>query len=203
MSTSDATADTPAPRRMRTSLVRASKFMSLVLRHNPAAAGATLDAAGWMPVATLLAGAAAAGRPISRDELIEIVATNEKQRFQLDREGDRIRAHQGHSVAVDVGLEDVAPPAVLYHGTARRCAEAIAREGLRPMQRQHVHLSVDAATARAVGARHGSPIVLRVAAGALHAAGHVFHRAENGVWLTAHVPPAYLTPADDGPSAPA
>jgi putative RNA 2'-phosphotransferase len=183
-------------------LVKVSKFLSLVLRHRPEAIGLTLDAQGWAEVDALIARAAARGQPLTRELIGRVVAENDKQRFALSDDGTRIRANQGHSVAVDLALEPQEPPEILYHGTAARNLDAIEREGLRRGQRQHVHLSADPATARNVGQRHGEPVVLRVAAGALWRAGRPFFRSANGVWLTEAVPPAYLrrepAPADDG-----
>ncbi|WP_343212926.1 RNA 2'-phosphotransferase [Actomonas aquatica] len=178
---------------MRKELVRKSRFLSLVLRHDPAAAGVALDAQGWVAVGELLRGAADAGVVITPEELLEIVQTNEKRRFLIDDTGERIRANQGHSVQVDVDLAVATPPAQLFHGTATRFVEAIEREGLKPMGRLHVHLSADVATARQVGARHGRPYILVVDAGGMVAAGRMFWRSANGVWLTADVPPQFLS----------
>ena len=177
---------------MDSSLVRVSKFLSLVLRHDPGKVGLTLDAAGWTGVDELLAAAAKAGVAIDRATLERVVAENDKKRFALSDDGTRIRASQGHSVPVELGLEPRVPPERLYHGTASRFVDAIRREGLRAGSRVHVHLSVDEETARAVGQRHGKPVVLHVAAGRMHRDGNLFFRSENGVWLTAAVPPAYL-----------
>jgi putative RNA 2'-phosphotransferase len=173
-------------------LVRTSKFLSLVLRHRPQLAGLTLDSAGWVSVEALLAGCASKGLPITHDDLEEVVARNNKQRFAFDESGTLIRANQGHSVEVDLALESAEPPDVLYHGTAERAGEVIRREGLKKMQRHHVHLSVDVETARAVGARHGKPLVLQVDAEAMREAGFAFYRSDNGVWLVDSVPPEYL-----------
>jgi putative RNA 2'-phosphotransferase len=177
---------------MRKDLTGRSKFLSFVLRHRPDAIGLTLDEAGWVSVEELLAKAAAAGTPIDRAALDEIVATNEKKRFTFSGDGTRIRAAQGHSVEVALGIQPVAPPDVLYHGTATRFLDSIRAHGLIPGRRQQVHLSGDEATAVAVGQRHGKPIVLCVAAGRMHVANHTFYRAENGVWLTDRVPPEFL-----------
>lgn len=176
------------PRRV----VKVSRYLSRHLRHDPGRLGLELDPGGWVAVDALLEACAARGFPLSRSELEEVVARNDKRRFALDPAGRRIRASQGHSVPVDLGLEPRVPPRVLFHGTSEGRVQAILRLGLRPMGRHHVHLSPDAATARRVGARHGGPVVLEVAAGELAAAGHVFLRSENGVWLTSHVPPAAL-----------
>ncbi|HWG97871.1 MAG TPA: RNA 2'-phosphotransferase [Pilimelia sp.] len=173
-----------------------SRRLSEVLRHRPDRIGLTLDAAGWVPIPDLLAALAAHGQPVTRRQLAQVVAENDKRRFTI--EGDRIRANQGHSVAVELGLPAAVPPAVLFHGTARRHLDAIMREGLRRGTRHHVHLSTDAATARAVGARHGVPVVLRVDAAAMAAAGHLFYRSANGVWLTDAVPPDHLAEDDAG-----
>ncbi|WP_327066546.1 RNA 2'-phosphotransferase [Kitasatospora sp. NBC_01250] len=173
--------------------VKASKRLSRILRHDPGSVGLTLDEGGWVAIDALLAALARHGNRLGRADLDHIVATSDKQRFGFSEDGRRIRANQGHSVAVDLGLAAAEPPAVLYHGTAGRSLPAIFAEGLRPMSRQDVHLSADVATALKVGARHGSPVVLRVDAAALAAAGHRFRRSDNGVWLTDHVPPTHLT----------
>lgn len=167
-----------------------SKRLSYVLRHRPDSIGLTLTPDGWTTVGELLAALAAHGTVLDRARLARVVATNDKQRFHLD--GDRIRAHQGHSVPVDLALPPVHPPDVLFHGTAGRHLPSIRREGLLRGRRHHVHLSADRATARRVGVRHGDPVVLGVDAAAMATAGHAFHRTANGVWLTDAVPPAYL-----------
>jgi putative RNA 2'-phosphotransferase len=172
--------------------VRVSKFLSRVLRHVPGDAGLSLEPGGWVPVADLLAGAAAAGVPLTPDDLAEVVRTSDKQRFAFDESGAKIRANQGHSAEVDLQLEPADPPAVLYHGTGHATADAIARGGLLKMARHHVHLSPDTATAAKVGARHGRPVLFAVDAAGMHRAGHVFFRSANGVWLVEHVPPEYL-----------
>ena len=172
--------------------VRISKFLALVLRHDPGRIGLTLDAEGWADVDDLLAAAARHGLVISRPELDEMVRTNPKQRFTLDPAANRIRANQGHGLDVDVGLIPVEPPLRLYHGTSRGMLPVILTEGLRPMARQQVHLSADPETALAVGRRPGPPAVLVVDSLRMHADGHGFYRSVNGVWLTDHVPSAYL-----------
>jgi len=171
-------------------LVRISKYLAKHLRHRPERIGIELDAHGWVEIDALLAATAAHGFPISREELEEVVARNDKRRFMID--GDRIRANQGHTVPVDLDLPVVEPPPLLYHGTVARNLPAIRMEGLRRMARHHVHLSPDRETARAVGARRGEPVVLVVEAGAMHAAGHEFRVSANGVWLVHHVPPQFI-----------
>jgi putative RNA 2'-phosphotransferase len=177
-------------------LTRISKTLSYHLRHRPDALGLSLGPGGWVAVDDLLAALARRGTAISRAELEEVVARNTKRRFAFDATGERIRASQGHSVEVDLELEPVAPPAELYHGTGERTVAAILREGLRKMRRHHVHLSADQETARAVGARHGRPVVLVVDAAAMRGAGHYFYRSANGVWLVEAVPAAYLRVAE-------
>ena len=175
-----------------------SKFLSLVLRHEPQRAGITLDQAGWVSVAELLDGCRRAGQVISVDELREIVRTSDKQRFALSPGGARIRANQGHSVDVELGHEPAAPPEVLYHGTADRFVESIRRQGLIKGARHHVHLSERVETATAVGLRHGRLVLLEVRAGAMHRDGIPFFKTPNGVWLTDHVPTQYLVIPPDG-----
>lgn len=170
-----------------------SKFLSYVLRHAPESIGLSLNANGWADVDELLARAGQAGRHIDAATLRAVVAESDKQRFTLSEDGRRIRAVQGHSVAVNLGLEPVAPPAHLYHGTATRNLNAILADGLKPGRRQQVHLSPDPDTARKVGARHGKPVVLVVDAARMHGDGLSFYRADNGVWLTDCVPELYLS----------
>ncbi|MEU1162450.1 RNA 2'-phosphotransferase [Streptomyces sp. NPDC005921] len=170
--------------------VKVSKYLSKHLRHQPERIGLTLDEAGWVEIDTLLAAVAAHGFPVTREELDHVVASNDKQRFAID--GSRIRASQGHSIEVELGLPPAPPPPYLYHGTVARNLDAIRTEGLRPMNRHDVHLSADRETATRVGARRGRPVVLSVDAGAMHRDGHVFHVSANGVWLTRAVPPEYL-----------
>ncbi|RZS34892.1 putative RNA 2'-phosphotransferase [Herbihabitans rhizosphaerae] len=171
---------------------RVSKRLSLHLRHAPDKIGIELDPAGWVSVEELLKALQDNGFPVTRAELDIVVTTNDKQRFALDETGTRIRANQGHSVSVDLGLPTVDPPDVLYHGTVEHALPAIEREGLRPMKRHHVHLSATVDTARTVGARRGRPIVLAVDAAAMAADGAVFRLSENGVWLADTVPPRHL-----------
>jgi putative RNA 2'-phosphotransferase len=171
---------------------RTSKFLSLVLRHEPEQIGLQLDSAGWVEVDTLLAACRQHGTPITREELDEVVATNEKKRFAFSDDRQRIRANQGHSVEVSLGYVSQSPPPRLFHGTATRFLESIRAEGLIKRERHHVHLSADTQTAYQVGQRHGKPVILTIRADAMHAAGHVFHLSENGVWLTEHVPTRFI-----------
>jgi putative RNA 2'-phosphotransferase len=173
-------------------MVKLSKRMSKALRHEPDRVGLTLDAAGWVPVAALLAALGA-----DRADVDEVVATNDKSRFAIERGPDgveRIRANQGHSVHVELGLAPVPPPERLYHGTSAAVLESIRATGLNRGGRHHVHLSADEPTARRVGARRGGAVViLTVDAPAMARAGHEFFRSDNGVWLTDEVPPEFLT----------
>jgi putative RNA 2'-phosphotransferase len=173
--------------------LRISKFLSLVLRHRPDKIGLTLDAQGWAAVDELLAKMNQHGAPLTRPLLNDIVEQDDKQRYAFSADGTRIRANQGHSIQIDLGLEPIAPPEYLYHGTATRFHASIQQHGLLRGKRDYVHLSPDEDTARKVGARHGEPLVLVVKAGEMHAAGFVFYRSANGVWLIDHVPPEYLT----------
>lgn len=170
--------------------VKVSKYLSKHLRHQPERIGLTLDEGGWVEIDALLAAATAHGFHITRDDLDHVVEANDKKRFAV--EGSRVRASQGHSVEVDLGLAPATPPPYLYHGTVGRHLDAIRAEGLRPMNRHDVHLSPDRETATRVGARRGRPVVLPVDADAMHRDGHVFRVSANGVWLTQAVPPHYL-----------
>ena len=177
---------------MKDRITATSKLLSYVLRHRPDSIGLTLDDHGWADVGDLLACLAAQGKAIDRTLLEQVVAQNDKQRFAFSEDRSRIRASQGHSIAVDLQLRAAEPPAVLYHGTASRFLKSILATGLRAGARHHVHLSADRDTATRVGARHGFPAVLIVDAARMHADGIAFYQSDNGVWLTGDVKPAYL-----------
>jgi putative RNA 2'-phosphotransferase len=170
-------------------LRRLSIFLSLLLRHKPEEVGLQLDPGGWATVDDLVKKVAG----LTRSKLQQIVAEDDKKRYSFSPDGKRIRAVQGHSIPVDLGLSPVVPPEHLYHGTARRFLITIWLQGLVKQSRQFVHLSDNAETAQTVGQRHGDAVVLEVAAKNMHNFGYCFYLAENGVWLTDTVPMQFLT----------
>src|SRR5215831_19273569 len=172
--------------------VRISKFLSWILRHRPERAGLTLDAAGYVDIAELLQACANHGQPLTREDLERAVRENDKQRFAFSPDGKRLRASQGHSVAVSLGLRATTPPRQLFHGTVQRSIPGIRERGLLPRGRQYVHLSRDQETAEKVGRRRGRPIVLVVRAGVMANEGFRFFLSANGVWLTREVPARFL-----------
>ena len=165
--------------------------MSLILRHKPETIGISLDEHGWANVDELIAGIAKT-HEFNREILEEIVRTDNKQRYSFNEDKTLIRANQGHSIPVDVELEETEPPKYLYHGTGEKYREAIDAEGLKPKSRLYVHLSADIDTAVKVGSRHGKPVVYRVWSGWMHSNGFQFYRSVNGVWLTKYVPTKYI-----------
>lgn len=178
-------------------LRRASKFLSLVLRHKPETIGLTLDDNGWADTKELIQKMNESGFGMSEDVLANIVETNNKQRFSFNHSRTSIRANQGHSLQVDVELKAQVPPDHLYHGTGEKNVSAIVGSGLAKMSRQHVHLSKDIETAINVGQRHGKPRVFIVSAGKMSLDGFIFYLSENMVWLTDNVPPQYLKLMDE------
>ena len=175
-----------------TRLVKISKYLSKHLRHQPERIGLTLEPGGWVNVDQLLSVCKQYSFPLTLNELKEVVAQNDKQRFSFDATETQIRANQGHSVAVDLQLEPTLPPEVLYHGTGDKTVESIRRQGLSKMSRHHVHLSPDIATAKKVGQRHGRPVVLAIDAKAMSEKGYTFYCSDNGVWLVDFVSPEYI-----------
>lgn len=172
---------------------KASKFLSLVLRHKPETIGITLDRNGYTSVDELLAALQSNGwHAFTRDDLDRIVAENNKQRFEFSEDETQIRASQGHSVDVDLGLQPRTPPEFLYHGTVSRFVPDIKQDGLLRRSRHHVHLSQDQETATNVGSRRGKPVILTVHAGEMHRDAYKFYLSANGVWLTDEVPPHYI-----------
>ncbi len=171
--------------------VTLGKFISLILRHKPQVAGLTLDEHGWANVDELLAGVNKK-HPMTMADLEYVVANNNKKRFSFNEDKTKIRANQGHSINVDVELEEAEPPAVLYHGTGEKHVASILEQGLKPMTLLYVHLSKDIETAKNVGSRHGKPVIFTVDCAAMRRDGYVFYLSKNGVWLTKSVPSHYI-----------
>jgi putative RNA 2'-phosphotransferase len=178
---------------MSNNLTRLSKLLSYVLRHNPAHLNLQLDEQGWVSVNELLHQLNNHNEPVTFELLKEIVDTNSKKRFSFNEDFTRIRANQGHSLEIDLNYMPQQPPDLLYHGTAAKNLEAILQQGLNKISRHHVHLSADTSSALQVGSRHGKPIVLIIRAMEMHQQGHVFYCSQNGVWLTDHVPPSFIS----------
>jgi len=170
-----------------------SKFLSLVLRHQPKLIGLVLDENGWADTTELIRLSATKQVHFTKMELQEIVATNDKKRFAFNNDESKIRASQGHSIVIDLALRATEPPAFLYHGTAEKNREIILSDGIRKMNRQHVHLSDNKTTATNVGSRHGKPFVFTVLAGQMFQDGILFYLSENGVWLTDYVDAIYIS----------
>lgn len=173
-------------------LDKMGRFISFILRHHPETIGISLDEYGWANVDELLSGINNSGRTVDMELLEEIVRTDQKQRYSFNEDKTLIRANQGHSISVDVELEEMQPPQVLYHGTASRFLDAIMQEGLKPMSRLYVHLSKDIETAKVVGARHGAPIILKINTSQMQEDGMKFYLSKNGIWLTKNIPTKYI-----------
>ncbi|MEM8617801.1 MAG: RNA 2'-phosphotransferase [Pseudomonadota bacterium] len=169
---------------MSASTIEISKLLSYVLRHKPDAIDLALDPEDWAEISELIE---KAEFPLTLDLLQEFVATNDKKRFAISADGLSIRANQGYSIDVDLGLQAVEPPEFLFQSTAKRLIESLRQQGLLPRKRQYVHLSADADTAKTVGQPHGKPVVLSIPALQMHVQGHKFFHAANGVWFTGHV----------------
>lgn len=169
-----------------------SRYMSLILRHKPDVIGISLDEHGWANVDELIHGIAQNNKGFNMQALEEIVRTDDKQRYSFNDDKTLIRANQGHSIPVDVELEEKEPPEYLYHGTGEKYVGSIDRQGLIPKSRLYVHLSKDIDTAENVGKRHGKEVVYRVCSGKMYRDGYKFYLSANGVWLTKEVPVEYL-----------
>lgn len=165
-----------------------SKFLTLILRHKPQIIGIELDEHGWADVGELIRRV----KGLDFATLEQIVATDEKRRYSFSADKKLIRANQGHSIPVDVELEELKPPQILYHGTAERFSASIMAQGLLKMSRLYVHLSSDIETAIKVGRRHGTAKIFLVESLKMFGDGYKFFRSVNGVWLTEHVPAKYL-----------
>lgn len=172
-------------------LTKVSKYISLILRHKPEAIGISLDEHGWANVEELIEGVNKTHK-LDMEMLEEIVATDDKQRYSFNEDKTLIRANQGHSIDVDVELEEVEPPEYLWHGTGEKYVQSIRKSGIIAKSRLYVHLSDSYGTAILVGKRHGKPMVFCVKSGQMHTDGYKFYRSKNGVYLTKSVPVKYL-----------
>lgn len=172
---------------------RIGKFLSLVLRHDPAKIGIELDEQGWANVQELIEKCKKHRYHFSMEDLVEIVETNDKKRYSFNEKGNKIRANQGHSIDIDLALSPVQPPEFLYHGTATRFLLSIMKEGIIKGSRQHVHLSQEKETATKVGLRHGKVAILTIMTGKMHEDGILFYQSDNGVWLTDYIDVKYIS----------
>ncbi len=172
-------------------LIKISKYLSYLLRHKPWAIGLDLDDNGWADVDELIE--KTTDFKLTKELINIVVETNDKQRFSLSEDGCRIKANQGHSIDIDLGLEPVEPPELLFHGTAERFMERIEKQGLGKQKRHHVHLSESVAVAKAVGGRYGKPVLLKIDTRKMVEDGFVFYKTANNVWLVDHVPPEYMS----------
>lgn len=177
---------------MKNDLKHISKFMSLVLRHQPEKIGLVLDENGWAQTQDLINKLNANGAAVDFAMIEVVVATNDKKRFAFNADKTKIRANQGHSIDIELNLQPAQPPDILYHGTADRFVESILKSGLEKRSRQHVHLSANEETSKAVGGRHGKPVILSIKAGEMVKDGYTFFLSENKVWLTDEVPRQYI-----------
>ena len=177
-------------------LVNASKFVSLLLRHKPETIGLELDNSGWARIDDIESLTQNQSIKLNRSLIHQIVESCDKQRYSISECGEFVRANQGHSISVDINLEERIPPTFLYHGTASRFMDSILENGLLKRSRQHVHLSEKKSIAISVGSRHGKPVLLEVKAGEMVQEGIKFYQSKNGVWLVENVPPRYLSKID-------
>jgi len=183
----------PSPVPSERQLVSISKYLSYVLRHKPESIGLTLDANGWADINELIHCAGQSRHRLTRDLLQYVVENNDKKRFAVSEDGLRIRAVQGHSKNVNLGLTPIKPPDLLYHGTTQKHLKSIKQHGLLKGNRQYVHLSPDVKTATNVGRRHGKPVVLVINGKKMLEQNIPFILSENGIWLTDYVSPEYIT----------
>lgn len=164
-------------------LTTQSKRLAYLLRHS------TLpNQQGWMEVKLLLS-----EHNFTEIELTEIVDTDTKGRFEFSEDESRIRALYGHSNGASIEYPELTPPAILYHGTAKKYLSKILTEGLKPQSRNFVHLSENHDMARSVGERHGEPIILHIETAKILQNGGIFYKAQNGIWLTKFIAPEYIT----------
>ncbi len=173
-------------------LVKLSKFLSYILRHNPDMLDLEMDTAGWVNINALVEKVRKRDKSITHNEIMTVVELNGKKRFSISVDNYFIRANQGHTVKVELGYEAVEPPTFLFHGTVQRYLDSIRKKGLDKKGRHHVHLSPDVETAAIVGKRKGEPVILKIKAKEMYTNNYKFFCTDNNVWLTVGVPLEYI-----------
>lgn len=178
-----------SPKLTKDEVVKIGKFMTYLLRHHPEAEDLEIDRdGGWASVDDLLE-----VLNISLEELEEIVRRDDKGRFSFQSDSrDRVRANYGHSIEVNLGLKEIEPPDLLYHGTAKRNLSQILESGIKKMNRRYVHLSKDVVSAKKVGQRHGEPAIIVIEAEKMYEDGKKFFLSGDETYLTEYVHPRYF-----------
>lgn len=171
---------------------KASKFISLILRHKPQEIGLQLDEYGYVNTNDLINGMIRKGYNVTITDVERIVSEDDKQRYSFNSDKSKIKANQGHSIEVNLELQPVKPPMVLYHGTSKKVLNSILSQGITKKSRQYVHLSADIETASKVGTRHGELVLFKVDSKRMYEDGHEFYLSDNGVWLVDFVPSKYF-----------
>lgn len=169
-----------------------SRFLSLILRHKPETINLQLDNEGWLNVNELIEKSNKHGELLDFGMLEYIVNNSDKQRFTFNDDKSKIRANQGHSIEVELDLQEKIPPTILYHGTVDKFVDSIKSSGIEKRSRNHVHLSADTETAIKVGSRKGTPVILTVNSGQMYEDGYKFYQSKNDVWLIDFVPKEYI-----------
>lgn len=169
-----------------------SRFLSLILRHKPEIIDSQLDNEGWLNVNELIEKSNKHGESLDFDMLEYIVNNSDKQRFTFNNDKSKIRANQGHSIEVELDLQEKIPPTILYHGTVDKFVDSIRNSGIEKRSRNHVHLSAETETAIKVGSRKGTPVILTVNSGQMYKDGYKFYQSKNDVWLIEFVPKEYI-----------
>lgn len=173
-------------------MIKLSKKLCYILRHNPASIGLSIDKNGYADINELIGKLRLHGVNISKSNLAEIVASDEKSRYSYNEDKTKIRANYGHSFAVDLEFKALCPPPVLYHGTAKRNVESILENGLDKSSRNYVHLTDNISSALDVGGRYGKAVIFKIDACRMFRKGYAFYKS-GAVWLTEHVPTEYLS----------
>ena len=179
---------------MKINLTQLSKAVSHALRHEPWLYELELDDEGWVSVDMLLEALREQREKwkyLTVGDIARMVESSDKRRFEL-KDG-RIRALYGHSLPKKLLKRPATAPDELYHGTSPKAVQTIMRNGLKPMQRQYVHLSIDKTTAFQVGSRKANaPVILKIQASKASDSGVRFYEGNDMVWLADNIPPDFI-----------
>jgi putative RNA 2'-phosphotransferase len=179
-----------------TSLSRLSKLLALFLRHRPEEAGLQIDTYGFVPLDEMLKAIQERYPEVVEGDIRKLIEGASQQRFEISDRG--IRAVYGHSFFVEMDGEPIQAPEVLYMGCLRKEVERFRTDGIKPVDRYYVHLSMSRETAAERSHQPGDACVVEVAAAQAQAAGHQFYQ-RGEVVLTLEIPAQFVGEAQMSP----
>lgn len=179
---------------------RVGRMMAGILRHFPERFNLTMDGRGWVDLEEFTNAIKDSRdnyrRWLRREHIVALVETDEKGRYQID--GGMVRATYAHSV--NVNLDDLPEANVdkLYFPVSEEEMDLVLESGLRPSDRNMIHLSATPDKAYSAGRVHiADPLLLEIDVRKASDAGNFIFRAGKSVYVTDAVEPDVLSKFED------